>query len=227
RAAAVGSFEGGFAVVDPRVSDSYEHNCVWMTGPRPAANIVRIADELLTGLGHRRVVLDTPPPDDLEWDVEEERIMVLDLSRDRVGVAESVEVTAVTTEVIGRLWRRQWHDSLPGVSEAAVDQLVDREQLAHAHVRVLDLAVLDGHGEPVASTQLRIDGATAGLEAVMTRPDHQGRGLARAVVSDAIGGAAAAGCDLLWLSADAADWPREWYRRLGFVEVGSRWVCGS
>ena len=34
-----------------------------------------------------------------------------------------------------------------------------------------------------------------------------------------------AGCDLVHLTAYAADWPRAWYERLGFVDVGARWVA--
>jgi predicted GNAT family N-acyltransferase len=32
---------------------------------------------------------------------------------------------------------------------------------------------------------------------------------------------------LTMLAADVADWPREWYRRLGFVEVGDVWEFDS
>ena len=80
-------------------------------------------------------------------------------------------------------------------------------------------------GVPVAGTQLRIDGATAAVEAVMTDPDRRGAGLATALVGDAIRRARAAGCDLVWLIAFAGDWPREWYARLGFEEVATRWVA--
>ena len=35
--------------------------------------------------------------------------------------------------------------------------------------------------------------------------------------------ARAAGCDVVWLLARADDWPRRWYERIGFVDVGCRW----
>lgn len=89
-------------------------------------------------------------------------------------------------------------------------------------LRVVDLAVLDGRGEPIASTQLRIDGAIAAIEAVMTDPAHRQSGLAGTLVLDAIARARAAGCDVVFLVAAADDWPHHWYARLGFTDVGTR-----
>lgn len=223
RAPFVRLLPGGFVVRDPRVRASHEHNCLWLAGERGSAEIRDLADRHLAGLPFRRVVLDHAPPADLDWSIEEERIMVLDLSDDADEMSTGAEVTPVTTEVMDRLWRSQWRAALPGVSESAIDDLVHREPLANVPLRVVDLAALDG-GDPVSGAQLRIDGATAALEAVMTREDHQGRGLARAVVADAMARARAAGCDLLWLSAAADGWPRNWYARLGFQDVGARWV---
>lgn len=222
RAAAVLDVDGGFAVLDPRIRASHEHNCLWLYGEQPTHRIREIADEVLRAYPYRRAVLDTPPPPDLGWEVDEERLMVLD-PRGREPHAGSVEVVPVAHEVIARSWTAQWRVDLPTATEAEIAELVGREPFADAHLRVIDLAVLEG-GTPVASAQLRIDGATAALEAVMTRADRRGRGLADAVVADAIRRAARAGCDLLFLSAAADDWPRQWYARLGFTEAGTRWV---
>jgi GNAT superfamily N-acetyltransferase len=58
---------------------------------------------------------------------------------------------------------------------------------------------------------------------VLTDPDARGRGYADAVLARALDLAAAAGCDLVVLEAAAADWPRHWYARRGFEELGSIW----
>jgi ribosomal protein S18 acetylase RimI-like enzyme len=78
-------------------------------------------------------------------------------------------------------------------------------------------------GAPVAATELYSDGRIAQVEDVATLPAHRGRGHASAVVLRAVEEALAAGHDLVFLTADAADWPKELYTRLGFEEVGGTW----
>jgi uncharacterized protein (DUF952 family)/GNAT superfamily N-acetyltransferase len=223
RAAAVVPVTQGFAVLDPRVASSYEHNTLWMAGAPDAATIRSDSDRVLAGLGHRRVMLDAPPPDDLGWEIDEFRLLVRDASVPIPTVAE-LAVEAVELEVVASLWDTMWRLQLPGVSDDVVEQLVRREGIANAHCAVTDLVVRDPHdGHPVAGTQLRIDGATAAIEAVLTRPDWRHRRCATAVVTEAIRRATAAGCDVVFLAALADDWPRSWYERLGFREVGARW----
>jgi GNAT superfamily N-acetyltransferase len=78
-------------------------------------------------------------------------------------------------------------------------------------------------GAPVAAAELYTDGRIAQVEDVATLPDHQGRGHASAVVLRAVEEALASGHDLVFLTADAGDWPKELYARLGFEDVGYTW----
>jgi GNAT superfamily N-acetyltransferase len=78
-------------------------------------------------------------------------------------------------------------------------------------------------GRVVAAAQLRVDGATAAVESVLTDVAVRGRGYADALLARILTLAAEAGCDLVVLEADAADWPRDWYARRGFRIVGSVW----
>ena len=223
RAAIVVPVTGGVATLDPRVPASWEHNGLWIDDEVDAATLITEADRALAGLAHRRAVLAHPPPVDLGWDAEELRFLVLDrLAPTPRPPASAGRVTAVTQEVMAHLWRPSWRRDLPNVADADIDDLVRREAFADAHARIVDLAILDD-GVPIAGTQLRLDGATAAIEAVMTDPDHRGNGYATALVGDAIGRARAAGCDVVWLLARADDWPRRWYERLGFADVGARW----
>ncbi|HEX8933351.1 MAG TPA: GNAT family N-acetyltransferase [Pseudonocardiaceae bacterium] len=183
------------------------------------------ADRVLGGaaLIHRRAVLDDPATAialaSRGWNVQELRLMIYG----GTGMADrSTRVVAVTQEIVSRLWERSWRRELPHLDDDSVRQLVDRETVADAVLRVVDLAVLDGCGEPIASTQLRIDGATAAIKAVMTDPAHRQVGLARTLMLNAIGRARAAGCDVVFLAAAADDWPHRWYTRLGFTDVGTR-----
>lgn len=222
RAAVVVPVDGGVACIDPRVPASWEHNSLWITGDPDAATIVAEADRVLAGLPHRRVVTFRSPPTDLGWAVEELRIQVLDPVAPDPEVPAG-RVVAVTQEVMAGLWAPTWRRDHPGIDDAEVDDLLRRESFAAAHVRIVDLAVLDDGGVPVAGTQLRIDGATAAIEAVMTAPYARERGHGRALLGDAIRRARSAGCDVIWLLCLADDWPRRWYERMGFVDVGCRW----
>jgi ribosomal protein S18 acetylase RimI-like enzyme len=79
-------------------------------------------------------------------------------------------------------------------------------------------------GEAVSSTDLFSDGRTAQIEDVGTLPDHRGAGHASAVVTKALEEAFAMGHDFIFLVADARDWPKEMYRRLGFDGIGERYA---
>ena len=222
RAAAVVPVNGGVACLDPRVPASWEHNSVWLFDDVDAAIIVAETDRVLATLPHRRIVTFRPPPTDLGWDVTELRIEVWDAAAPE-PIVPAGRVVAVTQEVMGGLWAPMWRREHPDIDETAVGDLVRRESFANAHCRIVDLAVLGGDGVPVAGTQLRIDGATAAIEAVMTAPSARRQGHGAALIGDAIQRARSAGCDVIWLLCDADDWPRRWYERIGFVDSGCRW----
>jgi ribosomal protein S18 acetylase RimI-like enzyme len=78
-------------------------------------------------------------------------------------------------------------------------------------------------GDVAAYCELYSDGSTAQIENVLTLERFRNRGLARAVVSKALGEARAAGHDLVFLIADRDDWPKELYWKLGFDVVGRIW----
>jgi GNAT superfamily N-acetyltransferase len=143
------------------------------------------------------------------------------------GRAEVVDQTAVHP-----LWDRSWRQLLaaqirdPRALDEVVGQLVGREHRNDAVVAVTDVAVRDG-GRAVAAGQLRIDGATAAVDSVLTDPEARGRGFAGAVLGRILNLAADAGCDLVVLEAAADDWPRHWYARRGLEAVGSTWNVTS
>jgi len=102
-------------------------------------------------------------------------------------------------------------------------QLADR-RLATAAVCVSSWHAVSVDGAPVSWCNLRIldlDGTrVAQIEEVITLPAQRGRGHASAVVRHAVATARAQGCTVVWLEADADDWPQHLYRRLGFEDVG-------
>ena len=223
RAAAVVPVVGGVATVDPRVRASWQNNTMWITGDVPAATMAAEADRVYAGYHHRRAELARPPPDGLGWQAQELRVLVLEPVTETPDPPAGVDVVTATHEAMAGLWDPSWRRDLPGIDDESVEQLIRREAFADSHLRLVDLAVLGHDGVPVAGTQVRIDGATAAIDTVMTAPSGRGRGYGNALVGDAIRRARAAGCDLVFLLARADDWPRRWYERLGFVDAGARW----
>ncbi|HEV3390658.1 MAG TPA: GNAT family N-acetyltransferase, partial [Solirubrobacteraceae bacterium] len=105
----------------------------------------------------------------------------------------------------------------------ALDQLVEfsrREAQACAD-RLLGVRSSDGH--LVAVCKLRSDGRTAQVEDVYTAPEARGRGFGRAVVARGVELAREDGHDVIFITADDNDWPKELYGRIGFRPLGRIW----
>src|SRR6478672_5150300 len=100
-----------------------------------------------------------------------------------------------------------------------LDQIFAAKGLIGERVRTRFFAV-ELEGEVVSYTDLYLDGADAQVEDVGTVPEHRNEGRATAVVLGAIAQARAAGAEFVFLVADAKDWPKVLYGRLGFDEVG-------
>jgi ribosomal protein S18 acetylase RimI-like enzyme len=75
-------------------------------------------------------------------------------------------------------------------------------------------------GTLAGSCELYVIGEAAQIEDVNTLEEFRGRGIARNVVLRAAQEAREAGATFIFLFADADDWPRHLYSRLGFDEVG-------
>jgi ribosomal protein S18 acetylase RimI-like enzyme len=115
--------------------------------------------------------------------------------------------------------RRRLLEGEPWATPDVVAQLFQAKGLIAGRVSTRFFGVeLDG--EVVSYTDLYVDGADAQIEDVGTLPEHRGNGYATAVVMAAIESARASGSDFVFLVADAEDWPKELYRRLGFDELG-------
>jgi predicted GNAT family acetyltransferase len=78
-------------------------------------------------------------------------------------------------------------------------------------------------GRVAAYCELFSRGGVGQIESVMTFREFRGRGFGKAVVARALAESMAAAHDLTFLLADAEDWPKELYRKLGFEEVGRVW----
>ena len=116
--------------------------------------------------------------------------------------------------------RRATTLSYPWGSPEVADQLLRAKAFIEDRLPTRFFAVLDGD-EVVACADLYLDPPDAQIEDVATSPSHRGRGHGTTVVTTALAAARDAGADFVFLVADADDWPKEWYARLGFETVGS------
>jgi GNAT superfamily N-acetyltransferase len=204
-------------------------NQLRITSPEAgAAAIAAAADDVLAGLGHRFVIVEdaglgarvAPDLVRLGYAAEQHVLMALRRPRDRpsapglareVGQAELEAVAAATTA-----------EAPHGRDPAVVAALTAGRRLLHAAAPRTRFVVGAVDGQDAAHATLYADGRVAQVEDVVTREAFRGRGLARAVVSLACD--LAAGHELVFLVADAADWPKELYARLGFDPVGREWT---
>jgi ribosomal protein S18 acetylase RimI-like enzyme len=109
--------------------------------------------------------------------------------------------------------RQQPWAGAPGL----VSQILAKHELTASRITTRYFGVLVD-GRVASSCELRTEGDVAQIETVETLEAFRRRGLSRAVVSAAL--EAAGAYDFVFLVADANDWPQEFYRRLGFDEVG-------
>jgi GNAT superfamily N-acetyltransferase len=118
-----------------------------------------------------------------------------------------------------RAARRRVLADEPWATPEVLDQIFAAKALIGERVRTRFFAV-ELEGEVVSYSDLYLDGADAQVEDVGTVPEHRNEGRATAVVLGAIAEARAAGTEFVFLVADANDWPKVLYGRLGFDEVG-------
>jgi ribosomal protein S18 acetylase RimI-like enzyme len=181
----------------------------------------RLGDSLQAELRHRKLVL----PAAAEALAEElaargwsrTRIATMEYRGEREppakGAAEIVDARAI---------RGAREAALADRDDDLTRQIAEyTERLAAANGGRI-FAAFDG-GEPGAFCALYERDGVGAIDEVTTIGRFRGRGLGNAVVNAALRTSLADGADLTFLNADADDWPKQWYERLGFVEVGRRY----
>ncbi|HUY07869.1 MAG TPA: GNAT family N-acetyltransferase [Candidatus Dormibacteraeota bacterium] len=225
-ASQVVSVAGGFAVLNAEFPDSYEHNCLVIGRLVDPSLLVQEADRVLGGAGlrHRAIELELEGPDEswlaefrsCGYQVHPTLTMVLRKAPERRS-QRSVE--QVSYEELKPSIEAGWRRALPHLPEHSLRQLVERRS---ATSRACDVThyVVRGPGGIVARCDLYRTPPIAQVENVETEPQWRNRGYATALVLAAVKSAQSSGCSLVFLIADAEDWPKQLYRRLGFEAVG-------
>jgi uncharacterized protein (DUF952 family)/GNAT superfamily N-acetyltransferase len=230
RAVGVGGVPGGVVVLDPDVAHSKDNNRVLFTDPVDAHTVEETTEEVGGNAGwpHRAAGLLWAGADDVAADLRDrgwntQELVLMGRPAAPTGGGEGVEM--VDEQEVHEFWAQSWRRDLPARAdqERVIADLIGRERLNHRVVAVTNLVVRE-EGRVVASGQLRVDGGTAAVDSVLTDPAARGRGHADAILARALDLAARAGCDLVVLEAAAGDWPRRWYTRRGFAELGTVWA---
>jgi ribosomal protein S18 acetylase RimI-like enzyme len=218
----------GRVVVHARLSRVHDLN--FLRAERPGeATAEELAAEAervqgAAGIGHRRVNLrDEAQRERLEpgfarlgWKPESFVLMVQRRGPDRPS---EHEISVVDEPALRPLWAEATRNEPHGKDEALVQQILE-------HLRIMSEAMpthlfaAEVDGKLVAHAALYSDDGVGQVENVLTLPEYRSRRLARSLVLRAVAESHAVGNDLTFLVADADDWPRELYEKLGFESVG-------
>jgi ribosomal protein S18 acetylase RimI-like enzyme len=176
------------------------------------------------GIGHRRVNIRgeeqrerlEPQFVRLGWEPQHFVLMVQRRGADRPA---DHAVRKVDEPTLRPLWAEAIRSEPYGQDETLVQQILEhRRDVGQAIPTRLFAAEADG--KLVAHTELYSENGVGQVENVYTLADYRGRGLASSLVLCGVAESHAAGNDLTFLVADADDWPRRLYEKLGFETVG-------
>jgi GNAT superfamily N-acetyltransferase len=209
----------------------YDSNFVWVEraagveADALAADADRVLGEL--GFAHRRVTVDddaagarlSPGFVALGWSVERDVIMVQAREAERRPEADVRELGFdYARPFLEEVLRRQPH----GEDGEVLRQLTEIRAVFEREVAAR-FFVAEAEGRPASVCELYTIDGVAQIEDVNTLDEFRGRGLASAVVLAAAKGARDRGCDVVFLVADDADWPKTLYGRLGFEPASWFW----
>jgi ribosomal protein S18 acetylase RimI-like enzyme len=210
----------GRAVYTDELPRRLDGNYLWVDGVAEPEELVAEAARL-----ERRLIFVPDPAlgDELApwfeehgWRVDRHVVMVQQREPEREA---DVSLVREVAESELREARRRVIANEPWATPEVLDEIFAAKALIGERVTArFFAAVLDG--EVVSYSDLYLDGADAQVEDVGTLPEQRNRGHATAVVLGAIAAAREAGAEFVCLVADARDWPKVLYARLGFDEVG-------
>ena len=217
-------FERGVAIQTDSLPRVYDGNFVRIDDADglSADEADALADSLQRGLRHRKLVLPAAAEGVASelvrrgWSLS--RIATLEYA----GPAERGGDPPAAEIVDPRAIRGAREGALAGRDRDLRAQVADyTERLAELN-RGRVFAAFAG-GEVGAFCALFERGGVGAIDEVTTLERFRRRGLGNAVVEAALRTSLASKNDLTFLNADADDWPKRWYERLGFREIGVRY----
>ena len=216
----------GSALLTPSLPLVWQLNAVRVEDPAASpAELMETAEHVLGAFGHRKLLVHDAelgarlarPLAAVGWNVLRLLVMVLDSPAQRsvpAGAGGELERAAGADGLAG--FRREQPF---GWQEEAVKQLASMDDRYGRAANGRDFG--SPAERPACVCRLYSAGGVAQIDEVGTVEARRGRGHASAAVLAAAAAAEADGCDPIFLLTDANDWPKRWYRTLGFREIGS------
>lgn len=223
----------GIACLSPEIGTCHARNFVWARGDGGglgAGELIATGERILGGAGltHRLVAVDEPRGGEL---IEAfaargygcaRHIYLAHDATARGGPADA-DVVEIDPGALARAYDGYLatDPATPYGRDATVRADLCEHQRAFGARSGVDehcFAVLEA-GEPVAWAKLWLRDGVAQVEDVICLAEHRGRGFGRAVVQAATLAGLAAQPELLFIVADADEWPKELYRRMGYSDL--------
>lgn len=216
----------GTALITPSLPLVWQVNAIRVEDPgAEVGELIREAEDVQAAFGHRKLVSHdqqlgarlAPGFEAAGWNVFRVLIMLRRRAPERapepgLGAEVSRDVGAATLAAFRREQPFGWQ-------EEAVRQLADMDRRYDDVVAARDFAAPPD--DPACACRLYTHDGLGQVDEVGTLLARRRRGYARAAVGAAADAATADGCDRVFMVTDAADWPQELYRSLGFDEIGS------
>lgn len=217
----------GVACFNDEFRIRYDANVLFADRVAPATpqEVAAELDRLLDGYEHRKIILSDDEGmriaagmRDLGYVADRVVSMVQRGEPDRVPQMELVEEIDHARRrgfLKGVYLQEEWGRA-PGVADALAEfpGWLERKIGARFFVQRVD-------GRLAGTCELYVHDGMAQVESVNTLEEFRGRGVARNLVLRAAAEGRAEGADLVFIEADADDWPQQLYERLGFAHVGA------
>jgi len=224
-------FEGGHAVINPSAPLLWDASyLVVEEGRHTAEQLEGIAERILGAHGLRYAAVDLMDPAEakrlepsfreLRWEVDRSVYMAHARAPDRKAEVEVEEASLdQTLELRRAVLKEAFSGDYAGDQDEVADQLFESDRAVAAAGGDRWFVAWD-HGRVAACCSLLARGGVGQVETVLTSRDARNRGLGRAVALAAVEASTRDGNELTFIGADADDWPRLLYQRLGFDPVG-------
>jgi ribosomal protein S18 acetylase RimI-like enzyme len=215
----------GTALLTPSLPLVWQVNAIRVEDPDAGARELSAeADDVQAALGHRKLVVHdeelgarlVPGLRKAGWNVF--RILIMLRQRPPEKIAEPGAGGEVSREVGAAALAAFRREQPFGWQEEAVRQLAEMDLRYDRVLAARDFA--SPPDDPGCVCRLYVHDGLGQVDEVGTLQARRRRGHARAAVA-AAADAAAEGCEQVFMVTDAADWPQELYRSLGFDEIGA------